>query len=242
MQHDTLIITCSSREKVDLNSLLKKEENSFAQKVIINVGAHAQVTIVYHQDESNELNLMIVADAYATINLRCIVMAPSVTRHTICAIINGIGASINGVVAYALVGDAAYYLVTRQEHNAPHGTSAIKVRGLLHDVTISDYRSTIFVAPTAPHTVALQEHKTLLMGSAARSTAIPSLEVLTHEVQCKHGSASGQLDEQQLYYLQARGISYQRARRIIVEVFFTALLGHENHNAIQRLMLLGESS
>ena len=242
MQHDTLVITSSLHETIDLNNVLKKQEDTFVKKVIINVDAHAQVTIVYHQYESDDVTLTIIANAYAKVDLRCIITAPSITRHTITAVIQGVGASINGVIAYALAGDAAYYLVTRQEHNAPHGNSSIKVRGLLHDVAISDYRSTIFVAPAAAHTVALQEHKTLLMGSAARSIAIPSLEVLTHEVQCKHGSASGQLDEQQLYYMQARGISYQKARRIVLEVFFAALLGYENHDDIQRLMFVCERS
>lgn len=226
----------------DLNEFLKRQEQTTVKKIILHIPAHAQVKIVHLQQEAYDLECIIHADAYARVDLRSIVTVttPTITHHTFIAQIQGVGASIQGVIAYSLIGDAHYYVTTRQEHYAPHGNSSMKVRGLLQEQALSDYRSTIFVAPMAVHTIAVQEHKTLLMGSAARSISIPSLEALTHEVHCKHGSASGQLDAQQLYYMQARGISYQRARHMLMEVFFTALLGYENDHDIQLLMRSNE--
>ena len=64
----------------------------------------------------------------------------------------------------------------------------------------------------------------LLLSDHARAISVPNIEVLTHEVQCGHGSAIGRLDEEQLWYLQARGLSPNQAEQMLINGFFNDVL------------------
>ena len=64
--------------------------------------------------------------------------------------------------------------------------------------------------------------KSLLLGDKVLVSARPELEVLDDRVSCIHGCASGSLDEQQLLYLRARGLSMQQAKRLLIDGFLGA--------------------
>ena len=65
----------------------------------------------------------------------------------------------------------------------------------------------------------MQENKNLVLSKRARVDALPRLEILPNEVACKHGSATGELDPRQLYYLTTRGFSLDEAKALVVRGF-----------------------
>ena len=67
----------------------------------------------------------------------------------------------------------------------------------------------------APQSCADQQQKALILGEQARTCAIPSLEVATHEVQCKHGSAAGRCNLDEIRYLLSRGFDVQAAQNLL---------------------------
>ncbi len=109
---------------------------------------------------------------------------------------------------------------TFQDHQAPDTTSDLLYKGTLSGRARSVWRGMIRVAPGANGTDAYQINNNLMLDRRARADSIPGLEIEANEVRCTHGATAGQLDAEQLFYLQSRGIPPALAQRLIVEGFF----------------------
>ena len=77
----------------------------------------------------------------------------------------------------------------------------------------------VLVADNAQKTEALQTNRNLLLSPQAKADTRPQLEIYADDVRCSHGATVGQLDAEQLFYMQARGISLDLARRLLTEAF-----------------------
>jgi Fe-S cluster assembly scaffold protein SufB len=125
--------------------------------------------------------------------------------------------------------DCAQHLT--MEHAAPDTMSRMLTRAVLMHDARGTYRGTILIRPEAPRCDATQRADTLLLGEASRMDAVPILEIMTDDVQCGHGVAIGQIDEEQLFYLAARGIPRDDAVTMIVRGFFDPLLSAMGEDA-----------
>ena len=76
----------------------------------------------------------------------------------------------------------------------------------------------------AQQTSAYQSTHSLLLSSNARADALPILEIEADDVRCKHGSTTGRVDDEQIFYLMSRGLSRQEAQRMIVQGFFETVI------------------
>ena len=93
------------------------------------------------------------------------------------------------------------------------------------------FQGRIHIAPDAQQTEGHQLHRALLLSDRAEVDVKPELEIFADDVKCSHGAASGELDEEQLFYMRSRGIDAEEARRMLVEAFLDdALLQIENEN------------
>ncbi len=117
-----------------------------------------------------------------------------------------------------------FHLHTLQRHLKDHGTSDLLIKGCLKDHARSVYQGLIQVSEGAQRTDAYQANRNLLLSDTARADSIPGLEILANDVRCTHGATIGQVDEEQLFYLMARGLSRSAAQRLIVEGFFAPVL------------------
>ena len=91
----------------------------------------------------------------------------------------------------------------------------------------------IHVARGAQKTDGLMDNKNLLIGERAKVDAKPRLEIYADDVKCSHGSATGQLDRDQLFYLRARGLDADTARRLITRAFLAEPLEGTTHDALR---------
>jgi len=117
-----------------------------------------------------------------------------------------------------------FHLHTLQRHLKDHGTSDLMIKGCLKDHARSVYQGLIQVSEGAQRTDAYQANRNLLLSNTARADSIPGLEILANDVRCTHGATIGQVDEEQLFYLMARGLSRSQSQRLIVEGFFAPVL------------------
>jgi len=78
----------------------------------------------------------------------------------------------------------------------------------------------IFVAPQAMQTDGFQTNRNLVLSEGAEVNALPGLEILADDVRCSHGASIGRLDEDELFYLQTRGIPRREAEQLVMEGFF----------------------
>src|SRR5262249_3660517 len=117
-----------------------------------------------------------------------------------------------------------FHLHTLQRHLVDHTTSDLLIKGCLKDRARSVYPGLIQVAEGAQRTDAYQANRNLLLSDHARADSIPGLEILANDVRCTHGATIGSVDEEQMYYLLARGLHRPEAQRLIVEGFFAPVL------------------
>ena len=113
---------------------------------------------------------------------------------------------------------------TRQNHLAANTTSDLLFKGALLDQSHSVWKGMIYVSPEAGKTDGYQSNRNLILSRQARADSIPGLEILTDDVRCTHGATVGKIDEEQVFYLQSRGLSRGDAEHLIVEGFFDPIM------------------
>ena len=138
--------------------------------------------------------------------------------------LSGPGAEARVTGAYATRGRQHVDYDTTQEHGAEHCFSDLAFRGIVGGRSSAVWKGNIIVDPGAQKTDAFQECRNLLLGKKAHADAIPGLEILANDVRCTHAAAVAQIDTEQLFYLQSRGMRPEVAQRLIVEGFLAALV------------------
>ncbi len=130
----------------------------------------------------------------------------------------GADAQVNGVMFTTGRQHLAYF--TRQDHVAPNTRSDLLYKTGLKDTSRVVWKGMIRVEKDAQKTDAYQKDDNLILSHAARADSIPGLEIEANDVRCTHGATAGQVDEEMIFYAQARGIRKDTAIRLIVEGFF----------------------
>ena len=97
-------------------------------------------------------------------------------------------------------------------------------KGLLFDASTGVFNGKVYVRPDAQKTNAYQSNSNILMSDDAQMNSKPELEIYADDVKCSHGSTSGQMDEQALFYLKSRGLSDDNARKLLSTAFIQAVL------------------
>ena len=109
---------------------------------------------------------------------------------------------------------------TRQHHLAASCKSDFLYKAALQDKSRTVWRGMIKVDAAAQKTDGYQRNDNLLLSNQARADAIPGLEIEADDVRCTHGSTTGRVDEEMLFYARARGFTRKEAVRMIVTGFF----------------------
>ncbi|MCW2922834.1 MAG: FeS assembly protein SufD [Thermoleophilia bacterium] len=136
----------------------------------------------------------------------------------------GAGSSVKLNGAYYLDGAQQLDYDTYQLHAAPNAFSDLFFKGVVDDKAHSIWRGMIAVARDAQGTDAFQNNRNLILKSGAHADSIPGLEIKANDVRCTHAATTSKIDAEQLFYLQARGISREDAIREIVRGFFVDVL------------------
>jgi len=113
---------------------------------------------------------------------------------------------------------------TLQEHAAEDTFSDLAFRGVLAHSSTAVWRGMIKVDEGAQRTDAFQECRNMMLSPDAHADAIPGLEILADDVACTHAAAIAQIDKDQLFYLNSRGLSEDEGRSLVVEGFLQALV------------------
>jgi Fe-S cluster assembly protein SufD len=105
------------------------------------------------------------------------------------------------------------------EHRVPHCLSRELFKGVLDNEARGVFQGKIIVSPGAQKTDGKQMAGALLLSELAEFDSKPELEIFADDVVCGHGSTSGQIDEELLFYLEARGIPEAEARALLIQAF-----------------------
>ena len=142
-----------------------------------------------------------------------------IVRNDISAVLDGEGgeATLNGL--YIADGDRLVDNHTVIDHAQAHCPSHEIYKGVLGGKARAVFNGKIFVRQDAQKTNAKQTNKALLLSDDAQINTKPQLEIFADDVKCTHGAAIGQLDDDALFYLRARGIGRLDAQHLLIRAF-----------------------
>ena len=119
------------------------------------------------------------------------------------------------------------------EHAAPHCDSHEYFNGILDDQSRGVFHGRILVQPGAQKTDAKQTNKNLLLSADATANTKPQLEIYADDVKCTHGATIGEMDDDAIFYLRARGLDTPTARRMLLHGFAGEIVERIRHDAVR---------
>jgi Fe-S cluster assembly protein SufD len=207
-------------------------------------GPGAQLTYVGAQDWSRDtlafqLNSTVVQRDARVLSLN-IHLGGRQSRHESHSRLQGPGAHSEMLALTVAHGAQEFDQRTLQSHQAPHTSSNLLYKNALLDQARTIFSGLIIVDPDAQKTDAYQSNRNLLLSDEAEANSLPGLEIQANDVRCSHGATSGHVDEEQMFYLESRGISPVVARELLVFGFFEEVLSklenEELHAALRELI------
>ena len=121
---------------------------------------------------------------------------------------------------------------TLQDHISPHTASDLLYKNALDDRARCTFGGLIRVEPHAHFTDAYQKVRNLLLSDDSEANSMPGLEIMADNVRCTHGATSGQINEDEMFYLRSRGIPIKTAQRLLVTGFLNEVIQRLDQPAI----------
>jgi Fe-S cluster assembly protein SufD len=209
--------------------------NAFAD-VVLESGAHLQHYKL--QRESVEAfhvaTTRIDVGEAATYEATTINLGAALSRSNIEVTMDYPGASCAVDGLYMISGNQHSDTHSVIDHRAPHCTSRQLYKGVLDGKSHAVFNGKVFVRHGAQQTNAQQTNKNLLLSDEARIDTKPQLEIFADDVKCAHGAAVGQLSEDELFYLESRGIKPALARNILTYGFAEEVIEKIRIDSIKR--------
>ena len=141
------------------------------------------------------------------------------SKHDInCSLNNEYGSVIlNGIID--LNDERHHEIKTKINHNEENCKSYQLIKSVLNDNSKGVYQGKIYVDSRAQKTDGYQLSRALLLSDEVEFNAKPELEIYADDVKCSHGSTSGNIDENSIFYLMSRGLSYEQSKKLLTNGF-----------------------
>lgn len=234
------LVVADEELMISPHNLIVAEENSSAdilicdhsinpQRFLMNgntevfAGKNSRLNIYRQQNAHNHstqfTNTVIFQESHSSVNSVFITLHGGTVR-------NNLYVKLNGRSAFS--GSYGLWLCDKTQQNdnnifihhaAPDCTSEQRYKGILDDSSLGIFSGRILVDKGAQKTSAYQINKNLLLTSDAKARSKPQLEIYADDVKCSHGSATGQLDEDAMFYMCSRGISRKEACQLLMQAF-----------------------
>lgn len=159
-----------------------------------------------------------------TLNSLVVTMGGTLSRTEMQSYLRGEGADSEMLALYFASEDQHFDHYTLQHHAAAHAHSDLLYKGVNSDESVGVFSGMIKVDLNAQKTDAYQKHRTLMLSSEARNFSVPQLEINANDVRCSHGSTTGPVDQEALFFLRSRGISKEMAEKMLVTAFLEDVL------------------
>ena len=158
------------------------------------------------------------------------------SKNEINCNLNGVYASafVNGV--FSLNNDKHHEIRSIINHLTENTKSYQLIKSVLEQSSKAVYQGKIFVNSDAQKTDGYQLSKAILLNKESEFNAKPELEIYADDVKCSHGSASGSLNEDSIFYLMSRGLSYQQSRELLINGFLLDVVEKITDSEIKNLI------
>jgi Fe-S cluster assembly protein SufD len=157
--------------------------------------------------------------ASSVLNTVVITLSGGVVRNNLSSTLAGKAADAHFYGLYLVDGKTLVDNHTFADHAVAHCTSNELYKGIMDERSTGVFNGKIMVRPGAQKTLAYQSNRNVLLSPSATVHTKPQLEIFADDVKCSHGCTSGQLDEEALFYLRARGLDKDQARALLLYAF-----------------------
>lgn len=158
-------------------------------------------------------------EATSVLNTVVITLSGGIVRNNLSAVLAGKGADTHFYGLYLVNGKTLVDNHTLADHAVAHCTSNELYKGIMDDRSTGVFNGKIMVRPDAQKTLAYQSNRNILMSPNATVNTKPQLEIFADDVKCSHGCTSGQLDDESVFYLRARGLDKEQAQALLLYAF-----------------------
>jgi Fe-S cluster assembly protein SufD len=203
-----------------IDSTAKTFNNALTELVI---GANAIVDHYKIQDENDWGYLLNTTHAVqhkqSLFYTHTFILSGSLVRNnlTIALDAEGIETHLNGL--YLTKGNQIIDNHTVVDHRMPNCNSNELYKGIIDDKSAATFNGKIFVRKDAQKTNAFQSNKNILLSDDGTINTKPQLEIYADDVKCSHGTSTGKLDEEKIFYLRSRGLSETNAKKLLMHAF-----------------------
>ena len=219
----SIVIDINANAQRDIIIDFAVNEGLTALDIYIKMGEGSSANIVLWQNAKTSARIFThtIADLQAKANLRIstINIEPKYARNNLRINYLGENTTTDITGLYIAKNNNVIDNSTVVRHKAGHCECEQLYKGLVDDEARAAFSGLIVVEPHAQKTKANQVNRSMLLSKDARAFAKPQLEIYADDVRCNHGSTTGQIDKEQLFYMQARGIGEEEARRMLVAAF-----------------------
>jgi Fe-S cluster assembly protein SufD len=157
-------------------------------------------------------------------------------KHDISCSLNSEYGSVvlNGIID---LNDKKHHEIkTKINHNEENSKSYQLIKSVLNDNSKGVYQGKIYVNSKAQKTDGYQLSRALLLSDKVEFNAKPELEIYADDVKCSHGSTSGNIDENSIFYLMSRGLSYEQSKKLLTNGFLNEVIEKITNNEIKSLV------
>ena len=150
--------------------------------------------------------------------------------------LNGENSSCNLNAATFLDFKEHQEIKSRINHLAPNSKSYQKIKNVVNSQSKGVYQGKIYVKDIAQKTDAYQLSKAILLSDESEFDSKPELEIYADDVRCSHGSTSGSIDEDAIYYLMSRGLNRKEAVKLLIDAFLIEIIDQIKSNSIKSFL------
>ena len=198
-------------------------ENLINSKMNYQLEENAQVEVIKVQSIGTDNALInqdfIEQNSNSRFTSNCVSIDGKMIRNNINSNLNGEGSECNLNGLYMLRGSEHVDNHTLVRHLVPNCNSNELYKGILNEKSKGVFNGKVIVGRDAQKTNAFQYNANILLSDDSQIYSKPELEIYADDVKCSHGSTTGQLDEEALFYLQSRGIGKEKARNLLLQAF-----------------------
>ncbi len=196
----------------------------------IDVQQNAQVQFVKLQTEEDKAiqvnNTHIYQQADSRVTTTTISLGGNLIRNNLNYAVDAKNCESNMYGLYYLHGNQHVDNHTVVDHRQPHCESNELYKGIMDDSSTGVFNGKIYVRQAAQKTNAFQSNKNLLLSDNATINTKPQLEIWADDVKCSHGATTGQIDQEQIFYLRSRGLSRESAQALLLFAFAGEIIEH----------------
>lgn len=222
-EHFTYSVGINSEVKF-LHIYLNQDDSTFGSvSHSINLGENAKFLNIQHQDYNHDsiFNCNISSQIAKNANFESFTttIGAKKSRVNLHLELNGEGAEGTASGVYTLQDTQHSDIHSYISHNSPHTESHQLYKGIMNDKSRGVFTGLIKVQKDAQLINSNQLNRNLLLTKGAQANSCPQLEIFADDVKCSHGSTTGQLSDEELFYFKSRGIKEEKAKMMLARAF-----------------------